>query len=240
MGEERPLSHGRGAAHVTGVTGRVFRAVIDGNWRGAEAAEQRRRLAPPELNGSWRGILGSSSILTVTEAESGWWRPSPFIQNDPGFLRHATGPDPAAGIAADGAFIVLERAETPDAGEEAARTGDDGIGADGRLRARDILGRWIPGDIAVLAACTTGHGKPTGDGVVGLSRAFLTAGPTTLVLTLSKVGLHSSLELMSGFHARLRGEAASRAEAMAEAQRQLITEAAEVENWSSFVLFGAP
>ena len=105
-----------------------------------------------------------------------------------------------------------------------ARTGDGGTGADGMLRARDIAGRRLPGDIAVLAACTTGRGKVTGDGVVGLSRAFLTAGPTTLVLTLSEVDLHSSLELMSGFHARLRGGHGSRARALAGAQRQLITE----------------
>jgi CHAT domain-containing protein len=121
-----------------------------------------------------------------------------------------------------------------------ARTGDGGVGADGRLRARDILGRRIPGDIAVLAACTTGWGKPTGDGVVGLSRAFLTAGPTTLVLTLSAVGLHSSLELTSGFHAGLRDGHASRARALAGAQRELKAEGQQVETWSSFVLFGAP
>jgi CHAT domain-containing protein len=121
-----------------------------------------------------------------------------------------------------------------------ARTGGDGVSADGRLRARDILGRRIPGDIAVLAACTTGRGRVTGDGVVGLSRAFLTAGPTTLVLTVSAVDPHSSLVLMFGFHARLRGGPASRAQALAEAQRQLLAEGEPAVNWSSFVLFGAP
>ena len=108
---------------VTGVTGRVFRAVIDGRWRGAEAAELRRRLAAPELNGSWRGVLGTSSVLTVTEADGGWWWPPASTQNGCRFLRHATGPDLAAGIAADGAFVVLERAEPADAGEAAVTDG---------------------------------------------------------------------------------------------------------------------
>jgi CHAT domain-containing protein len=115
-----------------------------------------------------------------------------------------------------------------------------GAGADGMLRVRDILGARLPGDIAVLAACTTGQGKVTGDGVTGLSRAFLTAGPTSLVLPLSEVDHDSSLELLAGFHARLRSGLRSSAKALARAQRQLISDGEQAHSWSSFVLFGLP
>jgi CHAT domain-containing protein len=110
--------------------------------------------------------------------------------------------------------------------------------ADGRLRARDVMGRRIPGDCVVLAACTTGRGEITGDGVIGLSRAFLAAGPTSLVLTLSPVSPDASLELMYRFHSRLSRDAGTPAQSLSAAQRELIADGEPVQDWSSFVLFG--
>ncbi len=54
---------------------------------------------------------------------------------------------------------------------------------DGLLTVKDILAmKEIKAKLVVLSACQTGRGKITGDGVVGLSRAFIIAGtPSVLV-----------------------------------------------------------
>jgi CHAT domain-containing protein len=76
--------------------------------------------------------------------------------------------------------------------------------------------------------------------VVGLSRAFLTAGPTALLLTLSAVDLGSSMELAYRFHSLLCRGSSSPALALARAQRSLIADGEPAASWSSFVLFGDP
>lgn len=56
-------------------------------------------------------------------------------------------------------------------------------GDDGLLSVKDILAmKELKAKLVVLSACQTGRGKITGDGVVGLSRAFIIAGtPSVLV-----------------------------------------------------------
>jgi CHAT domain-containing protein len=76
--------------------------------------------------------------------------------------------------------------------------------------------------------------------VVGLSRAFLTAGPTVLLLTLSAVDLGSSMELAYRFHSLLCRGSLPPALALAKAQRSLIADGEPAASWSSFVLFGDP
>ena len=111
-------------------------------------------------------------------------------------------------------------------------------GHDGKLRARDIFGKRIPGDTVVLSACATGRGQVTGDGVIGLSRAFLSAGPTTLLLTLCDVGEEASLELTYEFHRQRTRDRCTPALALARAQRAAIAAAAPPYTWSPFVLYG--
>jgi CHAT domain-containing protein len=115
---------------------------------------------------------------------------------------------------------------------------DPADGQDGRLRARDLLGTTIAGNLVVLAACATGGGEVTGDGVVGLSRAFLAAGPTTLLLTLYEVGEIASLELTLEFHRQIVAEGRGPALALARAQREAITTGGDPLDWSAFVLYG--
>lgn len=69
----------------------------------------------------------------------------------------------------------------------------------GLLRARDVRGLELTGTLVILSACYTGGGRITGDGVVGLSRAFLVEGATSLVLTLHKVVEEVSFELVYQF-----------------------------------------
>jgi len=77
---------------------------------------------------------------------------------------------------------------------------------DGLLEAREIAGLDLHAELAVLSACETARGAVTaGEGVIGLSWAFLAAGVPTTVVSQWKVGSASTAELMIEFHRRLRG-----------------------------------
>jgi CHAT domain-containing protein len=54
----------------------------------------------------------------------------------------------------------------------------------GFLTANEILTQRLVADLVVLSACDTGRGKITGDGVLGLARAFIAAGAPSLVVSL--------------------------------------------------------
>ncbi|MFN8658654.1 MAG: CHAT domain-containing tetratricopeptide repeat protein [Candidatus Obscuribacterales bacterium] len=57
-------------------------------------------------------------------------------------------------------------------------------GDDGLLTVGDILSlKNIKANLIVLSACRTGRGKITGDGVVGLSRAFIIAGTPSVIVS---------------------------------------------------------
>lgn len=79
---------------------------------------------------------------------------------------------------------------------------------DGLLEAREIADLKLQADVAVLSACETARGRITpGEGMVGLSWAFLAAGVPTTVVSQWKVGSASTAELMILFHRRLRNGA---------------------------------
>ncbi|MGB5898247.1 MAG: CHAT domain-containing protein [Geitlerinemataceae cyanobacterium] len=66
----------------------------------------------------------------------------------------------------------------------------------GLLTAGEILDLKLNADLVVLSACDTGRGEITGDGVVGLSRALVTAGVPSIVVSLWKVDDAATAELM--------------------------------------------
>ncbi|MFJ8003817.1 CHAT domain-containing protein [Streptomyces fagopyri] len=111
-------------------------------------------------------------------------------------------------------------------------------GHDGRLRARDVLDLRVPGDVVVLSACRTGAGRVGADGVIGLSRSFLAAGPTTLVLTLCEVEEAAGFEISHGLHRLLAAGGCSPALALCRVQRELAAEVYRPHEWSPFLLYG--
>ena len=64
------------------------------------------------------------------------------------------------------------------AGEAADPAGD------GRLTAFEIYGLHLDASLVVLSACRSAGGKVTGDGVVGLVRAFLYAGAPSVIASV--------------------------------------------------------
>jgi CHAT domain-containing protein len=106
----------------------------------------------------------------------------------------------------------------------------DSSGAeDGMLEAREILDLNLKADLAVLSACETGRGEfVSGEGVLGMSWAVLTAGTPTVVVSQWKVDSASTSQLMVAFHRTIApaaarpGPIAGKAEALRKAQMELI------------------
>lgn len=92
---------------------------------------------------------------------------------------------------------------------------------DGLLTAEDVTGlNLLNTDLVVLSACETGLGNVcTGEGVLGLRRAFMVAGAKTLVMSLWKVNDLATAILMERFYENLLTHKLRRDEALRDAQR---------------------
>jgi CHAT domain-containing protein len=120
---------------------------------------------------------------------------------------------------------------------------------DGLLEVHEILELKLDADLVTLSACQTGMGSgffaeiPAGDDFVGLTRAFLQAGSTSVVATLWEVDDHSTVDLMNNFYRRLEEPGANRdkAVALAEAQRALLSfsKYKHPYYWAPFILVGS-
>jgi CHAT domain-containing protein len=111
------------------------------------------------------------------------------------------------------------------------------------LGVRDILALKLDAALVTLSACETGLGRlERGEGVMGLSRAFLAAGARSTIVSLWSVNDRSSAELMKRFYAPLLSGHATRTRALADAKRALIASAATRSpfHWAPFVLIGSP
>jgi CHAT domain-containing protein/tetratricopeptide (TPR) repeat protein len=114
-----------------------------------------------------------------------------------------------------------------------------GEGEDGYLRADEIFGLSLNADLVVLSGCSTGLGKLSGDGVIGLSRAFIYAGTPAVVVSQWDVSDRSTAHLMDQFYARLaqqRGAAAALRLAQLETRRRF----ADPALWAAFLVVGEP
>jgi len=111
---------------------------------------------------------------------------------------------------------------------------------DGFLEAREIMKMELNADLAVLSACKTAYGKVMeGEGMLGLTRAFFTAGVPSVVASLWNVEDNATRELMVQFHTRLR-DGERPAAALKEAQLYLLKETQYNSPlyWAPFVLIG--
>jgi CHAT domain-containing protein len=80
-------------------------------------------------------------------------------------------------------------------------------------------------EMVVLSACETGLGRTAGgEGVLGLQRAFHLAGARTAVTSLWKVDDEATRVLMTRFYDNLFAKKMGRVEALAEAQKWMMSE----------------
>ncbi len=115
--------------------------------------------------------------------------------------------------------------------------------ADGVLTARDIMGMRLNADLVTLSACQTAlSDQQPGDELVGLTRALLYAGASSVLVTLWSVDAVAALELMTDFYSRLQGmggnKGTSKVTALQEAMLELRKKREPPYYWAPFILVG--
>lgn len=110
--------------------------------------------------------------------------------------------------------------------------------ADGWVTVRDICAQKLRAGLITLSACETGLNKIfAGDEIVGLARGFLSAGASSLVLSLWTVNDESAARLMHTFYENLqRGQGVGAS--LRVAQMEFIERGAHPYFWSPFALIG--
>lgn len=116
-----------------------------------------------------------------------------------------------------------------------SETSEDGI-----LQPREILRLPLRADLVTLSACQSGLGDlVTGEGMVGLARAFFFAGTDSVVASLWNVNDRANADFMEHFYRALE-RGASKAEALAAA-RHALRQSREYSHpyyWAPYVLLG--
>jgi CHAT domain-containing protein len=109
---------------------------------------------------------------------------------------------------------------------------------DGWLAASDVMRLDLAGALVTLSACESGRNEVfAGDELMGLTRAFLGAGATTLVASLWLVQDETTAELMENWYEHL-SEGSGRATALRNAQLMLKDKYPHPYYWAPFVLIG--
>lgn len=101
---------------------------------------------------------------------------------------------------------------------------------DGFLRVNDIYNARLAADLVSLSACQTGLGKEVrGEGLMGLTRAFLYAGVPRVVVSLWNVNDRATASLMASFYEKMLRGGERPSQALREAQLELRKQ----KRWSS-------
>ncbi len=113
---------------------------------------------------------------------------------------------------------------------------------DGFLGLAEIESMHLDAELVVLSACDSARGEQkAGEGVIGLVRAFMTAGAENVAVSLWLADDEETPALMVAFYRGLLA-GGSQSEALREAKLALIARsgrAGEPEVWAPFILFGA-
>ena len=117
---------------------------------------------------------------------------------------------------------------------------------DGKLKVSEIFDMEVKANLVTLSACETGlargtkGGFPQGDDLVGLSRAFIHAGASSVVASLWKVSDEATVAMMRSFYRNL--QTMPKAEALQQAQLGLAKASAMTSShpyfWAPFILVG--
>lgn len=137
-------------------------------------------------------------------------------------------------LATHGLLDDLKGEGMPGAVALAPSAGDDGL-----LTSMEIMGLSLRAELVVLSACNTGRGLVTGDGVIGLTRAFIVAGAANVVVSLWAVSDASTKRLMVSFYENCR-RGLGYAAAMREAMLAFLSkpELRPPAHWAAFTVVG--
>ena len=118
---------------------------------------------------------------------------------------------------------------------------------DGYLTALEVLDLDVPADLVVLSACETGKGKVVkGEGILGLTRAFMYAGSPRVICSLWKVDDDATRALMTKFYELWNPKngkpGLTTAEALKKAQEFVRSQPKwkHPYYWAAWVLWGLP
>ncbi len=115
-------------------------------------------------------------------------------------------------------------------------------GEDRYLRVQEIFNLKLAADLVVLSACQTALGKElTGEGLIGLTRAFFYAGVPSLVVSLWNVTDAPTPDLMLSFYQEL-DRLQDKSQALRNAKLAMISRQtyAHPSYWAPFILIGEP
>ncbi|MEG4348112.1 CHAT domain-containing protein [Microcoleus sp. LAD1_D3] len=108
---------------------------------------------------------------------------------------------------------------------------------DGLLTAEEIFDMKLQANLVVLSACNTGEGRITGDGVIGLSRALISAGVPSVIVSLWAVPDAPTSELMQSFYQNLQNNP-DKAQALRQAMLTTMKTHPGPRDWAAFTLIG--
>jgi CHAT domain-containing protein len=115
-------------------------------------------------------------------------------------------------------------------------------GADGFLRTDEVFNLRLGSPLVMLSACETGLGREKrGEGVMGLTRAFMYAGAPAVGVSLWSVADKSTADLMTDFYRNLLGASALTPSAALSAARLDMIAGKRFSApfyWAPFVLVG--
>ena len=148
--------------------------------------------------------------------------------------REAATKDAVAGAACRASLVHLATHGCPDG----LFLAGDADPAKPSLSTADVYSLELSAELAMLSACDTFGGELRTDGVVGIARAFLAAGASSLGVSLWPVDDRATRELMVQFYRRyLDGDDA--AAAMRGAMRAMIeAKRWSPKQWAAFVVYG--
>ncbi len=117
----------------------------------------------------------------------------------------------------------------------------EGKPLDGFLRVHDIYNLNLPAELVVLSACETGLGKEvTGEGLVGLTRAFMYAGARRLIVSLWNVNDKATASLMQRLYVEMLRSGKTPAASLRAAQIEMLRtrQWQSPYYWAAFVMQG--
>jgi CHAT domain-containing protein len=115
---------------------------------------------------------------------------------------------------------------------------------DGALQMSEVMRLKLNADLVTLSACRTGLGQLLrGEGMIGLTRAFLYAGSESVVVSLWNVNDIATASLMKTFYKNLK-QGLAKDEALRQAKLELIRGRQQAWRhpyyWAAFTLVGDP
>ena len=210
----RRLESGKGAAEIYAALGRGQWADLPGARAEIEAIG---RLVPKSMVLS--GAEGSEAKLKAL-SRAGTLREFQILH----FATHGIMIPEAPELSA----LVLAEAGSGDQAE------------DGYLSAEEISKLDLQPEFVNLSACDTGRGRIYGgEGTVGLTQAFLSAGANGVSVSLWQLQDEFTRDFITGLYRRARTEGMSHARAMTAMKRAFIAQGkAEPFLWAPFVYYG--